>query len=122
MLVPQKNPSSRHKLSKIYVCTVAARYRHNGVYSVLWNLFERKDFAWRRAGTMVFEDGQVNEGPFKYGVMQGANALPMAESGAKYEGGFWLNLEHGRGEELKNLGLIISIFSSRVFASSSSSS
>ena len=48
---------------------------------------------------MVFDDEQVYEGPFNYGVMQGANALLMAESGAKYEGGFWLNLEHSHGED-----------------------
>lgn len=51
-------------------------------------------------GVLVFANEEVYEGPFKYGVMQGSNGLLMSASGATYEGGFWLNLRHGHGEEV----------------------
>jgi hypothetical protein len=76
--------------------TVAAPHRRCGLYSGT----ALKGKIPHGTGVLVFEDEEVYEGPFKYGVMQGSKGLLMSASGGTYEGAFWLNLRHGHGEEL----------------------
>lgn len=102
---PTKEPIVVAQVVQNLQWTVAAPDRRHGLYS--GTALSRK--IPHGAGTMVFEDGQVYKGPFKYGVMQGANGSLTSSSsngggGAKYVGGFWLNLKHGHGEELDSAG------------------
>ena len=76
--------------------TVAAPHRRCGLYSGT----ALKGKIPHGTGVLVFEDEEVYEGPFKYGVMQGSKGLLMSASGGMYEGAFWLNLRHGHGEEV----------------------
>lgn len=50
-------------------------------------------------GVVKFQNGDVYEGPFKFGEMHGAEATFRAANGDIYKGDYWHNLKHGPAAE-----------------------
>lgn len=50
-------------------------------------------------GTLIFADGSVYMGPFRYGCMHGSGATYQSADGGEYFGGYKQNRKHGFGEE-----------------------
>ena len=48
-------------------------------------------------GKMHFSNGDVYDGPFRHGELHGPNGTYVWSDGARYQGGFWHNLQHGKG-------------------------
>jgi len=50
-------------------------------------------------GKLIFADGSVYMGPFRYGCMHGSGATYQSADGGEYFGGYKQNRKHGFGEE-----------------------
>jgi hypothetical protein len=55
-------------------------------------------------GILHFHCGDVYNGRFTFGLMQGAKCRYTFASGTRYKGDFVKNVKHGRGEEVSHQG------------------
>eukprot|EP00542_Grammatophora_oceanica_P013126 CAMPEP_0194034482 /NCGR_PEP_ID=MMETSP0009_2-20130614/6893_1 /TAXON_ID=210454 /ORGANISM="Grammatophora oceanica, Strain CCMP 410" /LENGTH=711 /DNA_ID=CAMNT_0038675423 /DNA_START=103 /DNA_END=2238 /DNA_ORIENTATION=+ len=69
-----------------------------GRYSGMIVRGKNKDVPHDEYGHIQFENGDLYDGPFHYGFMQGSNATFQWKQGDVYRGDMYLNMRHGEGE------------------------